>query len=351
MTHQDDVQAGEVDLRRRQACAALLLAAAAPLAGAQDQAPAEPAWRSIDFDWADAARQRAVPARLYWPAGADGPVPLLVFSHGIGGSREGYSYLGRHWAAQGAASLHVQHVGSDRALWFGNPFGMVGRLQSAAQEREALQRVQDLRFALDRVLDPAVFALGEQIDRRRVVAAGHSYGANTSLLAVGARVQRGGQWLDVHEPRFQAAVLISAPPFYGERDLAAILGSVAVPTLHVTATEDVIQIPGYHSGVADRIAVFDAVSDPRKMLVVFNGGSHSIFTDRPGTGGWSLNPQVKSATKTLAMAFLQRSFDGDAGALPQWRRAWQPIVARVAGPLIEDAATLAGARLGYLHGL
>jgi hypothetical protein len=103
--------------------------------------------------------------------------------------------------------------------------------------------------------------------------------------------------------------------------------------------------------VADRIAVFDAVSDPRKVLVMFNGGSHSIFTDRPGTGGWSLNPQVKSATKTLAMAFLQRSFDGDAEALPQWRRACQPIVARVAGPLIEDAATLAGARLGYLHGL
>lgn len=331
MTHQEELPAGVVDLRRRQVCTALLLAAAAPLAGAQEQTPAEPAWRSLDFDWADAARQRAVPARLHWPAHPAGPVPLVVFSHGIGGSREGYSYLGRHWATHGVASLHVQHVGSDKAVWFGNPFGMVGRLQAAAQEGEALQRVADLRFALDRVLDPDVFAPGEQIDRGRIVVAGHSYGANTSLLAVGARVQRGGRWLDMHEPRFSAAVLISAPPFYGERDLAGILGSVAVPTLHVTATQDVIQIPGYHSGVEDRIAVFDAVADPRKMLVVFDGGSHSMFTDRGGTGGWSLNPQVKSATKALALAFLRRSFEGDGGALLRWSQEWRAIVARLAG--------------------
>ena len=324
MTRQDDLQAHEVDLRRRQICAATLLAAAAPLAGAQaqvedkaqdqaqDQAPAEPAWRCIDFDWDDATRQRAVPARLYWPARSAGPVPLLVFSHGIGGSREGYSYLGRHWAAQGAASLHVQHVGSDKALWFGNPFGMVGRLQAAAQEREALQRVRDLRFALDRLLDPAVFAPGEQIDRRRIVAAGHSYGANTSLLAVGARVRRGGQWLDVHEPRFSAAVLISAPPFYGERDLAAILGSVAVPTLHVTATEDVIQIPGYHSGVDDRIAVFDAVADPRKMLVVFNGRLAQHLHRPPGHR--RLEPEP------AGQARHQDAGHGLPASQPEWRR-------------------------------
>jgi Platelet-activating factor acetylhydrolase, isoform II len=46
---------------------------------------------------------------------------LIAFSHGIGGSRRDYSYLGRHWASKGYASLHVQHVGSDNALWSGNP--------------------------------------------------------------------------------------------------------------------------------------------------------------------------------------------------------------------------------------
>ena len=49
------------------------------------------------FEWNDIARERAVPARLYLPVGPlkAGAVPMVVFSHGIGGSKEGYSYLGR----------------------------------------------------------------------------------------------------------------------------------------------------------------------------------------------------------------------------------------------------------------
>ena len=42
-------------------------------------------------------------------------VPLVVFSHGIGGSRLGYTWLGRNFARHGIASLHLQHVGSDRS--------------------------------------------------------------------------------------------------------------------------------------------------------------------------------------------------------------------------------------------
>ena len=90
---------------------------------------------TLDFDWVDAKRQRAVPVRLHWPAEAGSPaasVPLVVFSHGIGGSRVGYSYLGRHLASLGWACLHVQHVGSDRSLWGGNPLGVISRLRAAA---------------------------------------------------------------------------------------------------------------------------------------------------------------------------------------------------------------------------
>ena len=77
--------------------------------------------QTLDLDRHDSARDRLVPVRLYWPeAAASAPVPLIVFSHGIGGSRAGYSHLGRHWAEQGYASLHLQHVGSDNQLWRGN---------------------------------------------------------------------------------------------------------------------------------------------------------------------------------------------------------------------------------------
>ena len=59
------------------------------------------------------------------------------------------------------------------------------------------------------------------------------------------------------------------------------------------------------------MAVFDAISSPRKSLAMFNGGSHSIFTDRAGTGGVLLNGQVKAATKELAIAFLRQVLQGD----------------------------------------
>ena len=138
------------------------------------------------FQWVNREREREVLAKLYLPPAMtrSGPVPLVAFSHGMGGSRESYSYLGTNWAARGYASLHVQHVGSDSRLWSGNPFDMVSRLQSAANEAEAINRVRDLGFALDAVLgDPQLAGV---IDAGRILAAGHSYGANTALLAAGA---------------------------------------------------------------------------------------------------------------------------------------------------------------------
>jgi dienelactone hydrolase len=308
----------------RRALLALLALSALPL-----KADDAPPYRTLDFDWRDSSRDRPVPVRLYLPGAASPaqPVPLVVFSHGIGGSRNGYRYLGSHWASQGWASLHLQHVGSDRQLWFGNLLGIVGRLRDAAQDTEAIARVQDLSFALDQLLGQDLAPL---FDARRIVAAGHSYGANTTLLAAGARVPRGGRLVDLHEGRIRAAIVISAPPFYGESALGAILGPVQMPSLHITATEDVIRIPGYYSGADDRVAVFDAVGSPRKALAVFEGGSHSMFTDRGGTGGAALNPQVKGATRELSLAFLKSVFDGEHAPLWAWPERHKDILARFA---------------------
>ena len=316
--------------RRVIAFTGCLAAGAAWPLRAQEPAPFE----VIEFDWLDAARRRAVPVRLYWPnsESRQARVPLVVFSHGIGGSRRGYSYLGQHWASNGLASLHLQHVGSDRELWFGNPLALVSRLQDAAQDREAIDRVIDLRFALDQLLG-AGGGFAPRIDAERIVAAGHSYGANTALLAAGARVERQGRAVDVREPRVRAAIVLSAPPFYGEGDPARILAPVTVPTLHVTATGDVIRIPGYYSGAEDRVAVFEATGSAAKALAVFDGGSHSMFTDRSGTGGTELNPQVKAATKALSVAFLRNVFgQGEVEALALWAERHRTILARFVGP-------------------
>jgi predicted dienelactone hydrolase len=273
-----------------------------------------------DLDWFDASRQRAVPVRLYLPARPDGPmlarpVPLVVFSHGIGGSRNGYSYLGRHWASHGYASLHLQHVGSDRTLWTGNPLGVVGRLQAAAQDGEATARVRDLSFAIDQLLASDV---GPRIDASRIVAAGHSYGANTALMSIGARVERAGRVIDLRDARLKAAIVISAPPFYGSTDFGPILGGILVPSLHVTATEDTIRIPGYYSPASDRLSVFEATGGPSKSLAVFAGGSHQIFSDRGVSDAPAFKQQVRAATQALSIAFLRSVFDGDAQGLRDW---------------------------------
>ena len=306
-------------------------AATSPIAAAL-KSSAQDSISVANFEWQDAARNRAVPVRLYLPdvtATGPAPVPLIVFSHGLGGSRNGYQYLGRFWASQGYASLHVQHIGSDNSLWLGNPFGLTMRLTSAAQDSEAMARAKDVSFALTELLGMPNMA--GRLDANRIVAAGHSYGANTTMLLSGALVPgkgENGQALSLRDPRIKAAMILSAPPFYGYGNPAAILGSIALPTLHITATGDDINIPGYGSGVDDRVNVFNAMGDVRKTLVVFTGGSHSIFTDRSNTGGAELNPKVKAATQALSLAFLKQTLGGEANAMADWQPKFADLLAK-----------------------
>jgi predicted dienelactone hydrolase len=263
--------------------------------------------RVLDLELLDADRQRPVPARLYLPqlASPDGPAPLVVFSHGLGGSRMGYSYLARHWADVGMASLHPQHVGSDSRVWRGNPLDLLQRLQSAARDAEALARVLDLRFALDQVL---ASDQGRLIDASKIAVAGHSYGANTAMLVAGAQVNTGNANLgELRDQRIQAAILISAPPLLGQGPVQQVLAAVTAPTLHITSLEDTINLPGYRSTVEDRIAIFEAMKRSPRTLAIYNTGGHSIFTDRTTRSGPETSTRIKSATQELCTIFLRQS--------------------------------------------
>jgi len=313
---------GGMTMRRRLLLQAGLAGLGALALARQGLAQSAP-WRAEEFDWHDGGRDRSVPVRLYTPsAEAPSALPLLVFSHGIGGSRRGYSYIGQHLAGRGIASLHVQHVGSDRALWFGNLLSLPGRLRQAADPSEALARVHDVRFALDRLLAEP----GRRFDAQRLAVAGHSYGANTSLLLAGAALPG---YEGLHEARFKAAVFISAPPLHGVARPEAALAAVRLPSLHVSCTEDVIRVPGYYSEASERVRLFEQTGSAPKLLALFEGGSHSVFTDRPGTGGVVANPRIKAATQALVGDFVQAVFDGaaPAEALAPWRAAHAGLLA------------------------
>ena len=265
--------------------------------------------RILDFELFDIFRQRPVPVRLHLPqrASAESPVPLIVFSHGLGGSRMGYSYLARHWANAGLASLHPQHVGSDNSVWRGNPLELLQRLQTAAHESEALARVLDLRFVLNHVLSSD---RGPLINASSIAVAGHSYGANTAMLVAGAQVTTGHPNLpDLKDRRIKAAILISAPPLIGQGPARQVLGAVSLPTLHITSLEDTINLPGYRSTVEDRIAIFDAMTQSPRTLAVYNTGGHSIFTDRTTRSGPETSARIKAATAELCTIFLRRSLN------------------------------------------
>lgn len=295
--------------------------ASASAAAQSKESPAQ-GHRTLDLELFDAGRRRPVPTRLYLPLQAHPgkPVPLVVFSHGLGGSRMGYRYLASHWADAGMASLHPQHVGSDHEVWRGNPLELLQRLQSAARETEALARVLDLRFALDRILNSDHSGW---IDASKIAVAGHSYGANTAMLSAGAKVDTGSALMnELQDSRIKAAILISAPPLVGQGPAAKVLGAVSVPTLHITSLEDTINIPGYRSTVQDRIAIFEAMARSSRTLAVYNTGGHSIFTDRTTRSGPETSARIKGATQALCTIFLRQTL----GVGPQMSSMPVPVL-------------------------
>lgn len=67
-------------------------------------------------EWNDSIRNRPVPVKIYYPRTGDGPFAVIIFSHGLGGSRAGYEYLGRQWASHGYVSVHLTHIGNDTSV-------------------------------------------------------------------------------------------------------------------------------------------------------------------------------------------------------------------------------------------
>ena len=63
-------------------------------------------------------------------------LPVVIFSHGLGGSRNGYKYLRTCWTGRGYATIFLQHPGSDESLLQGvSPSQAVRQLRDAATRK------------------------------------------------------------------------------------------------------------------------------------------------------------------------------------------------------------------------
>ncbi len=260
--------------------------AGAPTSDAQ-YAPAEPGAATAEvatanYEWADADRDRTVPVKIYYPNRGAGPFPVILFSHGLGGSRETYAYLGRHWAGHGYVSAHLQHPGSDNAVWEGEQQPIDALRAAALDPRNAIDRLGDVSFVLDQLedLNRAETPLHGRLDLKHVGIAGHSFGAHTTLAAVGqVAVGPRGWELSWADPRISAAIPMSAPVPKQRDRLDRVYRNIRVPCLHMTGTLDASLIG--ETAVADRRIPFDHITGAEQYLITFEGGDHMIFSGRP----------------------------------------------------------------------
>jgi len=131
----------------------LSLAAVEACAGNYDPLAIDPAFHPshVDLTVHDAARDRDLPVRVYLPTNT-APEPVVLFSHGLGGSRAGSVFLGEHWAARGYVAVFLQHPGSDDLVWKDEPRQQRMRaMNQAASLDNFLLRVQDVPAVLNQL--------------------------------------------------------------------------------------------------------------------------------------------------------------------------------------------------------
>lgn len=271
----------------------------------------------VDLTVEDTERNRSIPVRVYLPS-SPSPAPVVLFSHGLGGSRAGSVYLADHWSARGYVCVFIQHPGSDVSVWKDKQLGERMRaLREAANVKNFLLRVKDVPAVLDQ-LDRWNQTEGNSIkgrlDLNRVGIAGHSFGAITAEAVSGQSFGR--RHISFVDERIKAAIMFSPSSPLRGGSLEEAFGRVKIPWMLMTGTRDVSIIGG--TTAQARLAVFPALPGGGKYELVLHDAEHSAFTDRPLPGdSTTRNPNHHRAILALSTAFWDAWLRGDASA-----RAW-----------------------------
>ena len=232
-----------------------------------------------DDAWHDAAHGRDLPWRLRLPT-TPGPWPLLLHSHGLGGSREGGDVWGQAWAAAGFAVVHLQHPGSDTAALRNSLAG----LRAAVQPEQLVARTRDVAFMLDEIARRGQAGQGPWRDMRldAIGLSGHSYGAQTVQAVAG---QRFPVSVDLRDPRVKTFIAFSPSSTRVKLSLRQQFGAVARPFLVVTGSADGDPFGSFADG-APRAAVYEGLPPGQRALLWLDGADHMSFA---GNGAQRIN--------------------------------------------------------------
>lgn len=233
----------------------------------------------VDLIVHDARRNRDIPLRIYLPFERSA-APLILYSHGLGGSRESNPYLGKHWSSRGYVVVFLQHAGSDDAVWKDiAPARRMTALKQAANVANAIQRFKDVPAVIDQL---AVWnrsgdsPLKDRIDLQRIGMSGHSFGAVTTQAVSGQRTADGKDRFT--DKRIVAAVAMSPNSPRDGGDPQQLFGGVSIPWLLMTGTRDKAIVGD--ADVESRLAVFPALPPGGKYELVLDGAEHEAFGDR-----------------------------------------------------------------------
>ncbi|MEU1390540.1 MULTISPECIES: chlorophyllase [unclassified Nonomuraea] len=269
-------------------------------------------------------RGQDLQVRVSAPATGD-HLPVVVLSHGHGWSMDGYAPLADHWAAHGFAVLQPTHLDS-RTL---------ARPADDPRTPHIWRiRVEDLRRVIDGldVLEAALPGLPGRLDRGRIAVAGHSWGAQSAGMLLGARILdadgRPGQ--DLSDPRVTAGVLLALPgtggqdlsPFAAEHlpFMNPAFDGMTTPALLVAGDKDDSPLSrrgpdwftdGYHLSPGD------------KSLLTLFGAEHTLG----GVAGHHVaettdeNPERLALLQQLTTAYLRTALHPGDPAWPAARAA------------------------------
>jgi predicted dienelactone hydrolase len=260
----------------------------------------------------DSARNKDLVMTIEYPT-RGGPYPVIVFSHGFGGSNVGYTPLTEYWAGHGYIVIKPSHADSgklgpileqrreqrraemEKARAEGR--GRNGRnAQPAAQQGQTAQqpdslaeaiwstqtasdwenRARDIELIIDNLsnLEKKYPELGGRMDTSKVAVSGHSYGAFTAMMVSGMTSFATNPPLHIADPRVKAAVVFS--PQGTTNTLGLTKDSwkdVTIPMMFITGSLDY-----FTAGDAKpRHDAFAYSPAGDKLFLSFNGARHMTF--------------------------------------------------------------------------
>jgi predicted dienelactone hydrolase len=213
---------------------------------------------AVDLDAGEVPPLETGAVRDAPPRRAEGPYPLVLFSHGSGGVRMQSTFYTERLASHGYVVVAPDHAGNTLSDFVSVEDFDFGDIVGSYTDRGL-----DLLFLLDRFTRlPDTEPLAELIDPERIGTSGHSFGALTSLRVAGL------------DRRVKAAVP-HAPPGYLVTwlEVDRPLETLGTPIL-VLAGRDDRSLP-YEAHTASLWAAMGAPS----WLVTLEQAGHFTFSD------------------------------------------------------------------------